>query len=87
MTIADEIRMEKRRVELMRSDKPEDQAEAASMVTTVSCTLDYDMQQEEARSKTKVSQLTILTPLRLPEIPPKGEFDVQELLHSKYFFS
>ncbi|BAO41906.1 DNA-directed RNA polymerase [Kluyveromyces marxianus] len=87
MTIADEIKMEKMRVDLLRSEDPEEQRKGREMVTSVSCTLDYDIKEEENKTKNKVSQITILTPLRLPEIPPKGNFDVEELMNSKYFFS
>lgn len=88
VTFADEIAIERKRVELSRSEDPEDRKAASEMVTTVSCTLDYDMEAEEAKGKSKQSyQLTILTHLKLPEIPPKGQFDVKELENSKYFFS
>lgn len=38
-------------------------------------------------SESKARHIKVLAPLRLPEIPPKGEFDVQELRKSQYFFS
>ncbi|CAN6622116.1 DNA-directed RNA polymerase, mitochondrial [Trichomonascus vanleenenianus] len=31
--------------------------------------------------------MPILVPLRIPKVPPKGEFDVQQLRDSQYFFS
>lgn len=88
MTLADEIALERQRVELLRSEDPAEREAGIKMVSTVSCTLDYDMEVEENKSKSKLSsQITVLTPLKLPEIPPKGEFDVKELVNSKYFFS
>lgn len=35
----------------------------------------------------KSLKLKVFAPLKLPEIPPKGDFDVQDLRHSQYFFS
>lgn len=38
-------------------------------------------------SKVSKSEIKVLVPLVLPDIPPKGDFDVQDLRESKYFFS
>ncbi|KAI1423315.1 DNA-directed RNA polymerase [Xylaria sp. FL1777] len=40
-----------------------------------------------ARNKPVVSYISIWRPLTFPPIPEKGDFDVQELKGSKYFFS
>lgn len=40
----------------------------------------------EVNSK-RVLRLKVFAPLKLPEIPPKGDFDVQDLRQSQYFFS
>jgi DNA-directed RNA polymerase len=41
----------------------------------------------DVETEAKGKHIKVLAPLRLPEIPPKGEFDVQELRKSQYFFS
>ncbi|KAH3680771.1 hypothetical protein WICMUC_000122 [Wickerhamomyces mucosus] len=46
-----------------------------------------DSLEEEQTGKRKALFITVLAPLRLPEIPPKGDFDVKELRNSQYFFS
>ncbi|CAM9011683.1 hypothetical protein WICANDRAFT_92613 [Wickerhamomyces anomalus NRRL Y-366-8] len=50
---------------------------------------DLSIVKESAVSSGKqgVSKIRVFAPLRLPEIPPKGQFDVQDLRESKYFFS
>ncbi|KAH3678246.1 hypothetical protein WICPIJ_008881 [Wickerhamomyces pijperi] len=48
--------------------------------------LEVEEEEEEENTRSR-SSIVVLAPLRLPPIPPKGDFDVQELRHSKYFFS
>ncbi|AET37737.1 DNA-directed RNA polymerase Ecym_1514 [Eremothecium cymbalariae DBVPG len=82
LTLADEIAMERERIQLLRSPNPEDQDRGKKMVTTVSFVEGEDYQDLEAPTGT-----LIMVPMKFPDIPPKGEFDVKELVHSKYFFS
>ncbi|KAI5853091.1 hypothetical protein DFP73DRAFT_489685 [Morchella snyderi] len=42
---------------------------------------------EEKASKPKSQVTRIWMPLKFPELPPKGEFKVEDLKRSKYFFS
>ncbi|SCV99723.1 LAFE_0B01090g1_1 [Lachancea fermentati] len=85
ITLADEIYMEKKRIQLLESEDPEEQAKGKSMVTTVSI---VGSSQDNLIEKSKDGSCTlVLAPLTLPQIPPKGDFDVKELKNSKYFFS
>lgn len=84
--IADEISMERERIRLLRSENPEEREKGKKMVTTISITEEYDVEKEEVKNSPNIS-CTILTPLKLSEIPTKGEFDVKDLVSSKYFFS
>ncbi|CAR25404.1 DNA-directed RNA polymerase [Lachancea thermotolerans CBS 6340] len=85
-TLADEIYMEKKRIQLLSSEDASEQAEGANMVTTVSLVAGAgDISNLEKTSD--ASCLVVLAPLTLPQIPPKGDFDVRELEKSKYFFS
>lgn len=86
-TLADEIYMEKRRTQLLESEDPEEQEIGRNMETTVSVTELIDNLEELEVKKTGTTTLMILVPMRLPQIPPKGNFDVQDLRNSKYFFS
>ncbi|CEP64943.1 DNA-directed RNA polymerase LALA0_S15e00892g [Lachancea lanzarotensis] len=85
-TLADEIYMEKKRIELLESEEPSENAEGAEMTTTVS--LLGEIEDIGALEKSGDSSgIMVLAPLKLPQIPPKGNFDVRELENSKYFFS
>lgn len=84
LTVADEIYLEKRRQELLNSNKPEMVELGKKMETTVSVTEGYDFYTTE---KVKGSTVQILTHLKFPEIPPKGEFNVKDVENSTYFFS
>jgi len=42
---------------------------------------------EAKQTKGSNVKIKVFAPLRLPDIPPKGEFDVQDLRQSQYFFS
>lgn len=84
LTVADEIYLEKRRQELLNSKKPEMVELGKKMETTVSVTEGYDFYTSE---KTKGHTVQILTHLKFPEIPSKGEFNVQDVEKSTYFFS
>ena len=43
--------------------------------------------ERRARTTKTASRVELWLPLRFPEIPMKGDFDVEELRGSKYFFS
>lgn len=86
-TLADEIYMEKLRTQLLGSDDLEEQQMGKEMETAVSVTESIENLEEVEVKKAGVTTLMILVPLRLPQIPPKGNFDVQDLRKSKYFFS
>ncbi|EJS43925.1 rpo41p [Saccharomyces arboricola H-6] len=88
-TLADEIYFEKKRQELLNSPLVEDRNVGEKMVTTVSLfqdIKDLDALELENGGDEK-SGMSVLLPLRLPEIPPKGDFDVTVLRGSQYFFS
>ncbi|SCU83460.1 LADA_0C11584g1_1 [Lachancea dasiensis] len=85
-TLADEIYMEKKRVQLLESEDPVEKANGAAMVTTVSLIGEAGDVGSLEKSN-DASCIMVLAPLSLPQIPPKGDFDVRELENSKYFFS
>ncbi|AGO11467.1 AaceriACR224Cp [[Ashbya] aceris (nom. inval.)] len=84
ITIMDELAMERKRQQLINSTDPELRAEGERMVTTVSFMSDKDTTGMET---TAHQCINVLVPLRFSEIPPKGSYDVRELVNSKYFFS
>lgn len=86
-TLADEIYMEKTRIQLLGSEVPAEREEGEKMVTSVSLVESSGGIEDVESKKSDASALVILTPLTLPPIPPKGSFDVKELKNSKYFFS
>ena len=86
-TLADEIFLEKNRAALTNSSDPGDIEEGINMVTTISITESISNLAEYEVSKSSSNSLPILVPLVLPEIPPKGDFDVEETRNSLYFFS
>ena len=88
-TLADEIYFEKKRQELLNSPLIEDRNVGEKMVTTVSLFEDItDLDALELENGgDENSGMSVLLPLRLPEIPPKGDFDVTVLRNSQYFFS
>ncbi|CCE62675.1 hypothetical protein TPHA_0D00310 [Tetrapisispora phaffii CBS 4417] len=85
-TLADEIQHERTRQELLNSDNPEDKKKGEEMVTSVSLTSDHITAVKEVKASAYGS-MPIIIPLKLPPIPPKGNFDVQETKESLYFFS
>lgn len=88
-TLADEIYFEKKRQELLNSPLIEDRSVGEKMATTVSLFEDVtDLDALELENGgDENSGMSVLLPLRLPEIPPKGDFDVTVLRDSQYFFS
>lgn len=86
-TLADEIYMEKKRTQLLESQNLEDQEKGKEMATTISVTEKIPNLEDYEIKKTDGNALMILVPMKLPPIPPKGNFDVQDLRNSRYFFS
>lgn len=87
VTLADEIASERERRRLIASQNPEDVKLAESMMTTVSIGEELNNIKFSEEDLKKGTKLSVLIPLILPPIPPKGQFDVQELRESEYFFS
>ncbi|SCV02225.1 LAMI_0G17040g1_1 [Lachancea mirantina] len=86
VTLADDIQLEKKRIQLLSSEDPEERQEGEALVTSVSLTSEFgDILALEKPGD--ASCMAVLVPLKLPNIPPKGNFDVRELENSKYFFS
>lgn len=83
MTAADEIYLEKTRLEHLNSEDPEKVKIGKEMVTTVSVTEKYDLNSIVGTTK----NFQILVPLTFPDIPAKGELDVEVVKESPYFFS
>ena len=48
---------------------------------------DIEIDISPKRTKRSKSTVGIFMPLRISKVPPKGDFDVKELVNSKYFFS
>ncbi|CCC69362.1 hypothetical protein NCAS_0C03720 [Naumovozyma castellii] len=85
-TLADEIQYERKRQELLNSESATDRETGSSMTTSVSLVENTENIEVLKAAKDSVS-LLVIVPLRLPDIPPKGEFDVETVRSSKYFFS
>lgn len=61
----------------------EEQMDSSNFLTE----LESVEEEEQTSTGKKVTEITVLAPLCLPAIPPKGDFDVKELRNSQYFFS
>lgn len=86
VTVADEIYLEKKRRQLLESSDPEVIKVGREMVTTVSITENYDIE-EITRKKSAAKTVQVLVPLKFPEVPKRGDLDVEIVKDSKYFFS
>lgn len=87
-SLADEIVLEKRRYQLLNSEDPAEVEQGKNIETSISIIEENkeDLTSIESSGSEK-QNLKILAPLVLPDIPPKGNYDVEVLRHSKYFFS
>ncbi|RCK56352.1 DNA-directed RNA polymerase, mitochondrial [Candida viswanathii] len=85
VSLTDELYMEKKRLEMLESTNPEERKAAENMKTTISVTLDFDPNKLEDKPNT--TKTLVLIPLKFPPVPPRGEFDVNLVKESKYFFS
>lgn len=86
LTVADEIYIEKKRQELLESSDAREVQMGREMVSTVSVTEGYDLN-EISVSASSSKALQILAPLTFPEIPARGSLDVGVVKESPYFFS
>lgn len=86
MTFADEIKLEKKRRELLNSPSAQNNELGRQMETTISVTENYDLEALKVKSTLKNS-VQILAPLKFPPIPKRGELDVELVKDSLYFFS
>lgn len=89
-TIADEIYIEKQRRQQQNSLDNERSDGSFSPKTTIQVAMEAmedNPELESVKAANNEAHLLILVPLRLPDIPKKGDFDVTTLRNSKYFFS
>lgn len=84
VTVADEIYMERKRRSLLALTNPDNVKVGQEMVTTVSVTENLDLTEAPTMAKTGAK---VLVPLVFPEVPAKGDFDLNEVAKSPYFFS
>lgn len=83
--IADELYMERKRLQMLQSDDPEEVEVAKNMETTISVTMNY--KPYEFANRHAANSYQVLVPLQFPEVPRKGGFDVNLVKQSQYFFS
>lgn len=83
--IADELYMERKRLQMLESEDPEEVEVAKNMETTISITMNY--KPYEFANRQVSNSFQILVPIQFPEVPSKGEFDVNLVKKSQYFFS
>lgn len=86
VTVADEIYLESSRQKLLESDDPAKVQMGKEMLTTISVTEGEDLEDFAVLPGSSKS-IQILIPLQFPEIPSRGELDIEEIKKSKYFFS
>ncbi|CCF57348.1 hypothetical protein KAFR_0C03560 [Kazachstania africana CBS 2517] len=87
VTLADEVYFEKQRQKLLNSNFEDDVNRGKKMITTVSLIEEEENSASLKVKPTDTKKLLILAPLKLPDIPPKGDFDVENVKQSTYFFS
>ncbi|KAL3240124.1 DNA-directed RNA polymerase [Nakaseomyces bracarensis] len=87
-SLADEIILEKKRYQLLNSTDPSEIEQGKNIETSISIIEESgeDLTSLESSGSEK-QNIKIIAPLILPEIPPKGNYDVEVLRNSKYFFS
>lgn len=86
LTVADELYIEKKRQELLESPDSRLNQMGKDMVTTISVVEGYDVSALKTGSG-KSSTMQVLVPLKFPDIPVRGDFDVSTVKDSLYFFS
>lgn len=86
LTVADEIYLEKKRLQLLSSTDPKTVQMGKEMVTTISVVEGFDLNSIAVLSSSSKA-VQVLAPLRFPEIPDRGDFDVEVVKDSRYFFA
>lgn len=86
VTVADEIYLERSRQSLLDSQDPLKVRMGQEMITTISVTEGEDLEKEAVPSGSSKA-IQVLVPLKFPDIPTRGELDIDEIKKSKYFFS
>jgi DNA-directed RNA polymerase len=86
LTVADEVYLEKKRQQLLDSNDPKIIQVGKEMVTTVSVTEGYDMNELSVKPGSSRA-IQVLIPLKFPDVPKRGDFDVDLVKDSVYFFS
>ena len=66
--------MERKRLQMLESEDPEEVEVAKNMETTISITMNY--KPYEFANRQVSNSFQILVPIQFPEVPSKGEFDV-----------
>ncbi|ODQ79605.1 hypothetical protein BABINDRAFT_161986 [Babjeviella inositovora NRRL Y-12698] len=87
MTTLDEIYLEQKRRQLLASLDPQEVQAGREMVTTVSLAELIEDIPQFLKEMKDGSGVNVLLPFALPEVPEKGEFDVNVVKESPYFFS
>lgn len=86
LTLADEIQLENKRQQLLKSPSAQDNQLGREMETTISVTEGYDIDSIVVQSS-KSKSMQILTHLEFPQIPKRGDLDVEIVKSAPYFFS
>ncbi|KAI3402432.2 RPO41 [Candida oxycetoniae] len=86
ITISDEIKMERKRLQLLASKNPKEVEAGEKMQTTISVVDAFNPYELELTGR-NIPQYEILVPLEFPEVPRRGDFDVNIVKNSLYFFS
>lgn len=84
-TIVDEIAVENRRRRLLGSSDPAQQQLGKELKSSI--TLLEELGYDQTDRPDKTGGVDILVPFCLPEVPPRGSFDVSVVQDSPYFFS
>ncbi|KAG0678060.1 DNA-directed RNA polymerase [Pichia californica] len=84
-TFTDEIKIERERRILLASKDPADVILGKKLKTSITVLDDIGYKHDTIDDNTGVFK--ILVPFTLPDIPPKGKFDVSVVQDSPYFFS
>ncbi|KAL6935411.1 hypothetical protein ACO0R3_000454 [Hanseniaspora guilliermondii] len=95
-SLRDELTLESVRNALMKSPNVESRKKGAEMVTVLSIVESYTDEEiksyivpekNSAKMVATTSTVRAYLPMKFPNPPPKGDFMIEEVLDSKYFFS
>lgn len=84
--VADEIYIETKRLQMLELGDPEQIKNAQQMTTTISVTANHEYDNNH-KGKGNISFFQHLVPLTFPQVPSRGDFDVNIVKDSRYFFS